>query len=313
MEEIKTFIALEDDEDTRLDSFLSQEIQTRSRTYIQTLIKDKKVTVNGKFEKASYRISEEDIIEISIPQPKELSIEPEDIEVEIVYQDDELAVIYKPRGMVVHPAPGNYSKTLVNALLYHMKGKLSSINGIIRPGIVHRIDKDTSGLLLIAKTDNAHRELSMQLKNHSIKRVYSLICHNEVKEESFTVDAPIGRNPKDRLKMAVVASGKHAITHFQVLSRGEGYTYLEAKLETGRTHQIRIHMASKGYPLLGDTLYGPKNPKLKIDGQMLHAGTIGFVHPTSNEFMEFYREPPEIFRETLKKLSLSITFENVPK
>lgn len=304
MEEVKTFIVLEDDEDTRLDAFLSQEIQSRSRTYIQALIKEKKVTVNKKLEKASYKVSEEDIVEISIPEPKELNIEPENIDVEIVYEDSELAVIYKPRGMVVHPAPGNYSGTLVNALLYHMKGKLSSINGIIRPGIVHRIDKDTSGLLLIAKTDNAHRHLSEQLKNHSIKRVYSLICHNEVKEDEFTVDAPIGRNPKDRLKMAVVDSGKNAITHFKVLSRGEGFTYLEATLETGRTHQIRVHMAYKGYPLLGDPLYGPKNPKIKIDGQMLHAGVIGFIHPVTQQFMEFSNEPPEVFKETLKKLSL---------
>lgn len=304
MEEVKKFIVLEDDEDTRLDAFLAQEIQTRSRTYIQALIKEKKVTVNEKIEKASYKVSEEDIVEISIPQPKELNIEPENIDVDIVYEDSEMAVIYKPRGMVVHPAPGNYTGTLVNALLYHMKGKLSSINGIIRPGIVHRIDKDTSGLLLIAKTDNAHRHLSHQLKNHSIKRVYSLICHNEVKEDEFTVDASIGRNPKDRLKMAVVVSGKNAVTHFKVLSRGEGYTYLKATLETGRTHQIRVHMAYKGYPLLGDPLYGPKNPKIKIDGQLLHAGVIGFVHPLTGEFMEFYKEPPEVFKDTLKKLSL---------
>ncbi|MBP2026646.1 23S rRNA pseudouridine1911/1915/1917 synthase [Acetoanaerobium pronyense] len=304
MEEVKTFIVLEDDEDTRLDAFLAQEIQSRSRTYIQALIKDKKVTVNEKIEKASYKVSEEDIVEISIPEPKELNIEPENIDVEIVYEDSELAVIYKPRGMVVHPAPGNYTGTLVNALLYHMKGNLSSINGIIRPGIVHRIDKDTSGLLLIAKTDNAHRHLSHQLKNHSIKRVYFLICHNEVKEDEFTVDAPIGRNPKDRLKMAVVVSGKNAVTHFKVLSRGEGYTYLQATLETGRTHQIRVHMAYKGYPLLGDPLYGPKNPKIKIDGQLLHAGVIGFVHPFTNEFMEFSNEPPQVFKEALRKLSL---------
>lgn len=235
MDEVKAFIVIEEEEGDRLDVYLSEQLGDMSRSYIQKLIKDKKVTVNDKIEKAKYLVKEDDKIVIQIPAPKLLEVIPQDIPINIVYEDKDVLIVNKPQDMVVHPAPGNYEGTLVNAILYHCKENLSSINGVIRPGIVHRIDKDTSGLLMIAKNNNAHNSLAEQLKEHSITREYQFICHGVVKEDKITVNKPIGRNPKDRLKMAVVKDGKNAITHFEVIKRYENFTHMKARLETGRT------------------------------------------------------------------------------
>lgn len=303
MENIKEFLVLEENEGERLDVYISSELGDMSRSYIQKLIKEERVWVNDKNEKAKYLVKEDDNVKIDIPEPKLLEVEAENIPLEIVYEDDDVLVVNKPQGMVVHPAPGNYNGTLVNAVLYHCKDKLSSINGVIRPGIVHRIDKDTSGLLMIAKNNNSHNFLAQQLKEHSITRKYEFICHGVIKEDDKTVNAPIGRNPKDRLKMGVVANGKNAITHFKVLERlNNNYTYVQAQLETGRTHQIRVHSAYIKHPLLGDPLYGPKSSKYKLEGQVLHAKTLGFIHPTTKEYMEFTCDIPDYFKHLLKIL-----------
>ena len=302
MDEVKEFIVIEEEEGDRLDVYLSEQLGDMSRSYIQKLIKDKKVTVNDKIEKAKYLVKEDDKIVIQIPAPKLLEVIPQDIPINIVYEDKDVLILNKPQDMVVHPAPGNYEGTLVNAILYHCKENLSSINGVIRPGIVHRIDKDTSGLLMIAKNNNAHNSLAEQLKEHSITREYQFICHGVVKEDKITVNKPIGRNPKDRLKMAVVKDGKNAITHFEVIKRYENFTHMKARLETGRTHQIRVHAASLNHPLLGDPLYGPKTNKLKVVGQTLHAKKLGFIHPTTKEYVEFDSELPKYFQDILNKL-----------
>ena len=301
-EEIREFLVEEDEEGDRLDVYLADQFVDMSRSYIQKIIKDKKVTVNGKIEKAKYLVKEEDKIVIEIPKPKVLEVVPQDIPIEIVYEDDDIIIVNKPQGMVVHPAPGNYEGTLVNAILYHCKGNLSSINGVIRPGIVHRIDKDTSGILMIAKNNNAHNCLAEQLKDHSITREYEFICHGVFKEDNVTVDRPIGRNPKDRLKMAIVPNGKRAVTHFEVIERFNGYTHVRARLETGRTHQIRVHAMSISHPLVGDPVYGPKNSKIKLNGQALHAKKLGFIHPTTKEYIEFDSELPDYFQKLLEKL-----------
>ena len=301
-EEIREFLVEEDEEGDRLDVYLSDQFVDMSRSYIQKIIKDKKVTVNGKVEKAKYLVKEEDKVVIEIPKPKILEVVPQDIPIEIVYEDDDIIIVNKPQGMVVHPAPGNYEGTLVNAILYHCKGNLSSINGVIRPGIVHRIDKDTSGILMIAKNNNSHNCLAGQLKDHSITREYEFICHGVFKEDNMTVDRPIGRNPKDRLKMAIVPNGKRAVTHFEVLERFNGYTHVRARLETGRTHQIRVHAMSINHPLVGDPVYGPKNSKIKLNGQALHAKKLGFIHPTTKEYVEFDSELPDYFQKLLEKL-----------
>ena len=244
-----------------------------------------------------------DIVEITIPQPERLEVEAEDIPLDIVYEDDELLVVDKPAGMVVHPAPGNHSGTLVNALMYHCGDALSSINGVIRPGIVHRIDKDTSGLLMVAKTDRAHNALSAQLAEHSITRRYKAIVYSNIKEDEGTVDKPIGRDPGNRLRNAVVyTNSKNAVTHYRVLERFGGFTLVEAVLETGRTHQIRVHMAYIRHPLLGDTLYGPAKNRYGAKRQMLHAGVLGFVHPVTGEYMEFNSPLPQDFEDVLAKL-----------
>ena len=302
MDDIREFLVLEEDEGDRLDVYLSNELGDMSRSYIQKIIKDKKVIVNDKIEKAKYLVKEDDKIKIEIPAPKLLEVIPQDIPIEIVYEDDDILIVNKPQGMVVHPAPGNYDNTLVNAILYHCKDNLSSINGVIRPGIVHRIDKDTSGILMIAKNNNSHNSLAEQLKDHSITREYEFICHGVVKEDKITVDKPIGRNPKDRLKMSVVNNGKRAVTHFEVVKRFENFTHMRARLETGRTHQIRVHSLSINHPLLGDNLYGPKTSKFKLKGQTLHAKKLGFIHPTTNEYIEFNSDLPDYFNEIIDKL-----------
>ena len=301
-DEVREFLVEEDEDGDRLDVYLADQFVDMSRSYIQKIIKDKKVTVNGKVEKAKYLVKEEDKIVIEIPKPKVLEVVPQDIPIEIVYEDDDIIIVNKPQGMVVHPAPGNYEGTLVNAILYHCKGNLSSINGVIRPGIVHRIDKDTSGILMIAKNNNAHNCLAEQLKDHSITREYEFICHGVFKEDNVTVDRPIGRNPKDRLKMAIVPNGKRAVTHFEVIERFNGYTHVRARLETGRTHQIRVHAMSINHPLVGDPVYGPKNSKIKLNGQALHAKKLGFIHPTTKEYVEFDSELPDYFQKLLEKL-----------
>ena len=302
MDEIREFLVGEEEEGDRLDVYLSEQLGDMSRSYIQKIIKDKKVEVNNKIEKAKYLVKEEDKVKIEIPAPKLLEVLAQDIPIDIVYEDNDVLIVNKPQDMVVHPAPGNYDNTLVNAILYHCKDKLSSINGVIRPGIVHRIDKDTSGLLMIAKNNNAHNSLAEQLKDHSITREYEFICHGVVKDDKITVNKPIGRNPKDRLKMAVVKDGKHAVTHFEVVERFENFTHMRARLETGRTHQIRVHALSINHPLLGDPIYGPKNTKFKLNGQTLHAKKLGFIHPTTNKYIEFDSELPEYFKEIIKKL-----------
>ncbi len=301
----------EETKGTRLDLVLSAGLEDYSRSFIQKLFEKGGISVNGKVcTSKKYKCAEGDLVEIVIPEPERLDVEAEDIPISIVYEDDELLVVDKPAGMVVHPAPGNYSGTLVNALMYHCGDQLSSINGVIRPGIVHRIDKDTSGLLVVAKTDRAHTGLAGQLEEHSINRRYRAIVYNNIKEDEGTIDAPIGRDPKNRLRNAVIREGmpgsesaKRAVTHFRVLDRFGIYTLVEAKLETGRTHQIRVHMAYIKHPLLGDELYGPAKNKAGAKRQMLHAGVLGFVHPVTGEYMEFESPLPEDFRKVLDKIS----------
>ena len=288
----------------RLDSVLAGMMPEYSRSFIQKLFENGSITVGGDpCSEKKRKAAAGDIVEITIPQPERLEVEAEDIPLDIVYEDDELLVVDKPAGMVVHPAPGNHSGTLVNALMYHCGDALSSINGVIRPGIVHRIDKDTSGLLMVAKTDRAHNALSAQLAEHSITRRYKAIVHSNIKEDEGTVDKPIGRDPGNRLRNAVVyTNSKNAVTHYRVLERFGGFTLVEAVLETGRTHQIRVHMAYIRHPLLGDTLYGPAKNRYGAKRQMLHAGVLGFVHPITGEYMEFNSPLPQDFEDVLAKL-----------
>lgn len=287
----------------RLDGYISSMLEGKSRNYIQKLIQDGNVVVNDKVETSKkYKTKCGDHIKIIIPKPEVLKVEAQDIPIEIVYEDSDLVIVNKPRNMVVHPAPGHKDKTLVNALLYHCE-YLSSINGIIRPGIVHRIDKDTSGILMVAKNNISHNFLADQLKEHTITRKYYAIVHGNIKEEKGTIDAPIGRHPVDRLKRWVVdKNSKRAVTHFKVVERFGQYTLIEAQLETGRTHQIRVHMAYIKHPLIGDPLYGVKKEKIKIQGQALHAKTLGFIHPKNKEYMEFDSSLPKYFCDILEKL-----------
>lgn len=290
-----------DETGKRIDVYISRFRDDLSRSQVQKLITDGKVTVNGKNIKSNYRLREKDIIDIEIPDPEPLDIEAEDISLNILYEDSDVIVIDKPQGMVVHPAPGHYSGTVVNALMYHCKDSLSGINGCMRPGIVHRIDMNTSGIIVAAKSDAAHKSLAVQFAEHSINRRYRAIVVGNIKEDTLTVDKPIGRNPRDRKKMAVVEGGKRAVTHFTVLERFGKYTYIEASLETGRTHQIRVHMAYSGHPLLGDNIYGSEKQPYKLIGQVLHAGVLGFVHPATSEYMEFRSEVPEYFEKLLER------------
>lgn len=298
----KTLIKVdEQDEGLRIDKYLSNIFKDKSRSFIQGLIEKENVKVNSKSLKSNYKLKKADEIEIMIPEPEILSVEAENIPIDIVYEDEDVIVVNKAQGMVVHPAPGNYNGTLVNALLYHCKD-LSSINGVIRPGIVHRIDKDTSGILVIAKNDDAHNKLSEQLKDHSMKREYYALIEGILKNNDGTIDKPLGRCKKDRLKIGIIEDGKRAVTHYEVVERYNGYTLVKCVLETGRTHQIRVHMASIGFPLVGDPLYGFKRQKFKLEGQVLHARTLGFIHPRTGEYMEFTSELPQYFCDLINKL-----------
>ena len=287
----------------RIDRFISERMSDTSRSYIQKLIKDERVTVDSKVVKSNYKVKEGEWVEIVLPEPVSLDIEAENIPLDILYEDSDVLLVNKPKDMVVHPSAGHVTGTLVNALLYHCKDSLSSINGVMRPGIVHRIDKDTTGILIICKNDKAHNCIAEQLKVHSITRRYHALVWNNVTDDTGTVDAPIGRHPVDRKKMAINhKNGKHAVTHYKVLERFGQYTYIQCELETGRTHQIRVHMASIGHPLVGDPVYGPAKQPFKTDGQMLHAKVFGFIHPSTNEYMEFETDLPEYFQLILEKL-----------
>ena len=285
----------------RLDKYLSDEIEDVSRSYAAVLSADGLIKCADKRLDKNYRIKGGEKIEVLIPEPEELSVEPENIPLDIIYEDDDLLVINKPQGMVVHPAPGNYSGTLVNALLYHCRDSLSAINGVVRPGIVHRIDKDTSGLLVVAKNNSAHISLSAQIKEKKALRSYIALVNGRVKENG-TVNAPIARNPKDRKKMAVVSGGRDAVTHYEVLEDLGEYTLLRCILETGRTHQIRVHMSYIGHSIVGDRTYCGKKDKFGLDGQLLHARTIGFNHPTTGAEMKFDAPLPDYFENVLSKL-----------
>ncbi|EOS69219.1 RluA family pseudouridine synthase [Lachnospiraceae bacterium MD308] len=297
-------ITVEDEAGERIDKFLSDELSDRSRSFLQKLIKEQYVKVNDKPVKASYRLILGDTVSISFPEPEKPDIAAEDIPLDILYEDNDIIIINKPKQMVVHPAPGHYSGTLVNALLYHCQGNLSGINGSLRPGIVHRIDMDTTGSLVVCKNDTAHQSLSAQLKEHSIQRVYEAIVHGILKEDTGCIDAPIGRHPTERKKMSTqTRNGREALTHYRVLERFGAFTHIQCRLETGRTHQIRVHMASIGHPLLGDTVYGPKKcPFPKLIGQTLHADTLGFIHPGTGEYMEVHAPLPEYFTGLLDRL-----------
>ena len=288
------------DEYGRLDKFVSEQIPDLSRTRVKELIQDNNILVNQKKEKVSYKVQVGDQVEVNVPAVKPLDVVPENIPLDIVYEDDDVIVVNKPQGMVVHPAPGHPDHTLVNALLYHTKHLAKSPEGF-RPGIVHRIDKDTSGLLMIAKNAKARESLEDQLARKTNKRIYRAIVHGNFSEENGTIDAPIGRNPYDRKKMAVVANGKKAVTHFKVLKQFKGYSLIECQLETGRTHQIRVHLDYIGHAVAGDPLYGPRKT-LKGNGQFLHAKVLGFKHPRTGKWMEFTVKPPKIFQETLAQL-----------
>lgn len=298
----QTLTAQEQDAGMRIDKFLHLHLPEYSRSFLQKKL-EQEITVNGRRVRANYKVAENDQIVLSFSEPEPLNIVPEPIALNIVYEDDDVIVVNKPKRMVVHPAAGHSSGTLVNALLYHCKDRLSGINGVLRPGIVHRIDQDTSGLLLVCKNDHAHIEISRQLSEHSIQREYRAIVHGRITADSGTISAPIGRHPVDRKRMAVTErNGKPAVTHYQVLKRFRSFTYISCKLETGRTHQIRVHMKSIGHPLLGDEVYGPAKCPYHLQGQTLHAMLLGFVHPTTGEYMEFTAPLPDYFEHLLRIL-----------
>ncbi len=301
--EVVLVFAHQSDSGKRIDAFLSDKLENFTRSMIQKLLSNGNITVNSKEVSKSYKLSENDEIVILLPQNTEVDIEPENIPLNIVFEDEYLLVVNKPKGMVVHPAAGNNSGTLVNALLYHCKGQLSGINGVNRPGIVHRIDKDTSGLLVVAKGDAAHNGLAEQFAEHSIKREYQAVVYGNIKEDKGTVDAPIGRHPVHRKQMAITPlNSKRAVTHFEVIERLNGYTHIKCNLETGRTHQIRVHMASLGHSIAGDEVYGPKKVIKDLNGQCLHAKVLGFTHPITKQEVIFDSELPEYFTQFIKKL-----------
>lgn len=305
MEEEIIWYVTEQDAGVRLDWYLNERFPEYSRSYLQKMIKSDKVLVNQKTTKSGYKIENGDEIMILMEPPRKLEVAAENIPLDILYEDADIIIINKPKQMVVHPAPGHMTGTIVNALLYHCRDDLSGINGILRPGIVHRIDQDTTGVIVVCKNDMAHRFVAEQLKEHSIKRTYFAIVYNHMIKESGTIESTIGRHPVDRKKMAInVKNGKHAITHYKVLDTLNGrYTYISCHLETGRTHQIRVHMASIGNPILGDTVYGPAKCPFHLQGQTLHAGILGLIHPTTREYMEFQAPLPEYFEKLLKRLS----------
>ena len=287
----------------RIDKFLAEQYENLSRSFLQKLLKSGEVMVGGRPVKASYKVAEGDLISFEVPEAVEPEIVPEDIPLDILYEDEDVLIVNKPKGMVVHPAAGHYQGTLVNAVMAHCGDSLSGINGVMRPGIVHRIDKDTTGALLVCKNDTAHRDLAEQLKCHSIRRRYRAVVQGNLKEDEGTIEGPIGRHPTDRKKMAInYKNGKDAVTHYKVLERFGQATYVECRLETGRTHQIRVHMASIGHPLLGDTVYGSSKNPYHLEGQALHAMILGFVHPRTCEYMEFTAPLPEYFVKLLTKL-----------
>ena len=287
----------------RVDAFLAEQLDA-TRSYVGKLIENGCVLCDGKAVSKSFKVKNGTKLTVNIPDPTPLDVAPQNIPLDIVYEDDCLLVVNKPKGMVVHPAAGNYEGTLVNALLYHCAGKLSGINGVMRPGIVHRIDKDTSGLLMVAKTDKAHNFLAEQIKEHSFLREYEAVVHGVIKQESGTINAPIGRHPVKRKQMAVTAdNSKPAVTHYQVLERLNGYTHVKCRLETGRTHQIRVHMSYLGFAVAGDTVYGPKKSAQGLVGQCLHAKRLGFIHPETKEYMEFNSDLPDYFTSFLKTVN----------
>ena len=302
-DEIK-LLKVSEGEEGRLDKYLSDKLEDMTRSYLKKLISDDKaVLVNGNPAKPNYKLKPGDIIELAVPEPIELEIKAENIPLDIVYEDNDMLVVNKPQGMVVHPAAGNYTGTLVNALLYHCGDSLSGINGEKRPGIVHRIDKDTSGLLLVAKNDNAHQKLSSQIKEHSLTRAYKALVHGNIKQDSGRIDAPIGRHPSDRKKMTITdKNSREAVTNFRVLERYGRYTFVVCILETGRTHQIRVHMSKNGHPIVGDKTYGVKKEEFNLAGQLLHAYKVGFIHPVSGEYMEFVSELPDYYMNVLDRL-----------
>lgn len=302
-DEIK-LLKVSEGEEGRLDKYLSDKLEDMTRSYLKKLISDDKaVLVNGNPAKPNYKLKPGDIIELAVPEPIELEIKAENISLDIVYEDNDMLVVNKPQGMVVHPAAGNYTGTLVNALLYHCGDSLSGINGEKRPGIVHRIDKDTSGLLLVAKNDNAHQKLSSQIKEHSLTRAYKALVHGNIKQDSGRIDAPIGRHPSDRKKMTITdKNSREAVTNFRVLERYGRYTFVECILGTGRTHQIRVHMSKNGHPIVGDKTYGVKKEEFNLTGQLLHAYKVGFIHPVSGEYMEFVSELPDYYMNVLDRL-----------
>lgn len=295
-----SFQISEELEEERIDKCISMLIDSLSRSFIQKMIKEEKVSVNGKTVKGSYRVKTDDEVTFELPESVEPDIEPENIPLDVLYEDKDVIVVNKPKGMVVHPAAGHYSGTLVNALMHHCGKDLSGINGVMRPGIVHRIDMDTTGSIIVCKNDKAHNSIAQQLKEHSINRRYHAICYGVLKEDEGTIDQPIGRHPVERKKMAINAkNGKEAVTHFRVLKRFSGYTYIECVLETGRTHQIRVHMASIGHPLLGDEVYSNRKSPFKLQGQTLHAKILGFKHPSTGEYVEADAPLPEYFQHLL--------------
>ena len=307
MQQMQNLMKIEIEEaydDIRIDKVLAAYLTELSRTYIQKLLEGGNVTLAGKTLKANFKVSAGQEIEVLLPEPETLKVEPENIPLDIIYEDSDVIVVNKPKNLVVHPAAGHYSGTLVNALLYHCKDSLSGINGIMRPGIVHRIDKDTTGALVVCKNDIAHQCLTEQLKEHSITRKYEAIVYNCFKETEGRVEGPIGRHPSERTKMAInYKNGKEAITNYRVLENlGNGYAHVECRLETGRTHQIRVHMSSIHHPLVGDTIYGPAKDSFGLEGQSLHARVLGFIHPTTKEYMEFEAPIPEYFTKLLQKL-----------
>lgn len=302
IEKIQIFVATGEDKGKRLDSFITEKSENISRNFVQKLIEEKLATVNGKFEKSNYKLKESDAVEVKYLKPQVLEVKPQDIPVDVLYEDEYIIVVDKPKGMVVHPAAGNYENTLVNALMAKCGERLSDINGIIRPGIVHRIDKDTSGVLVVAKTNEAHEKLSSMLAKHDIKRVYNAIVKGVINVDSGKIDAPIGRHPVERKKMSVSNKGRRAVTYFKVLERFRKASFVELTLETGRTHQIRVHMSHIGHPVVGDEIYGGKSCNYGIKGQVLHAKVLGFVHPVKNEYIEFVSPLPQYFNELINIL-----------